>query len=71
MIDAAKFADLVLLVIDGNFGFEMETFEFLNILQVRPTSSVCRQDAVLCPEGSKVAIYGQLAACNGRKASLG
>ena len=36
MIDAAKFADLVLLVIDGNFGFEMETFEFLNILQVLP-----------------------------------
>ena len=34
MIDAAKFADLVLLMVDGNFGFEMETFEFLNILQV-------------------------------------
>ncbi|KAH6911683.1 GTP binding protein [Coprinopsis sp. MPI-PUGE-AT-0042] len=26
-------ADLVLLMIDGSFGFEMETFEFLNILQ--------------------------------------
>jgi ribosome biogenesis protein BMS1 len=35
-IDAAKFADLVLLLVDGNFGFEMETFEFLNILQARP-----------------------------------
>ena len=35
MIDAAKYADLVLLLIDGGFGFEMETFEFLNILQVR------------------------------------
>lgn len=34
MMDAAKFADLVLLLIDGSFGFEMETFEFLNILQV-------------------------------------
>lgn len=34
MIDAAKYADLVLLLIDGSFGFEMETFEFLNLLQV-------------------------------------
>lgn len=34
MIDAAKFADLVLLLIDASFGFEMETFEFLNLLQV-------------------------------------
>ena len=34
-IDAAKFADLVLLLVDGNFGFEMETFEFLNVLQAR------------------------------------
>ena len=33
MIDLAKVADLVLLMIDGSFGFEMETFEFLNILQ--------------------------------------
>ncbi|KAK9454293.1 hypothetical protein V1511DRAFT_489238 [Dipodascopsis uninucleata] len=32
MIDLAKIADLVLLMIDGNFGFEMETMEFLNIL---------------------------------------
>ncbi len=35
MIDAAKYADLVLLMVDGGFGFEMETFEFLNLLQVR------------------------------------
>ena len=35
MIDAAKYADLVLLLIDGAFGFEMETFEFLNLLQAR------------------------------------
>lgn len=34
MIDIAKVADLVLLMIDASFGFEMETFEFLNICQV-------------------------------------
>ena len=34
MIDIAKVADLVLLLIDASFGFEMETFEFLNILQI-------------------------------------
>ncbi|CAF0894337.1 unnamed protein product [Adineta steineri] len=34
MIDVAKVADLVLLLIDAKFGFEMETFEFLNIAQV-------------------------------------
>ncbi|VVB12709.1 unnamed protein product [Arabis nemorensis] len=34
MIDLAKVADLALLVIDGSYGFEMETFEFLNIMQV-------------------------------------
>ncbi|XP_010542239.1 PREDICTED: ribosome biogenesis protein bms1 [Tarenaya hassleriana] len=34
MVDCAKFADLALLLIDGSYGFEMETFEFLNILQV-------------------------------------
>jgi ribosome biogenesis protein BMS1 len=33
MIDIAKVADLVLLLIDAKFGFEMETFEFLNLLQ--------------------------------------
>ncbi|QPG74264.1 hypothetical protein FOA43_001589 [Brettanomyces nanus] len=33
MIDLAKIADLVLLMIDGNYGFEMETMEFLNIAQ--------------------------------------
>ncbi|EEB08681.1 GTP binding protein Bms1 [Schizosaccharomyces japonicus yFS275] len=32
MVDIAKIADLVLLLIDANFGFEMETMEFLNIL---------------------------------------
>ncbi|KAI3936560.1 hypothetical protein MKW92_030048 [Papaver armeniacum] len=34
MIDAAKYADLVLFCIDASYGFEMETFEFFNLLQV-------------------------------------
>ncbi|XP_076349566.1 ribosome biogenesis protein BMS1 homolog [Tachypleus tridentatus] len=34
MVDTAKVADLVLLLVDASFGFEMETFEFLNICQV-------------------------------------
>ncbi|XP_006816551.1 ribosome biogenesis protein BMS1 homolog [Saccoglossus kowalevskii] len=34
LIDIAKVADLVLLLVDASFGFEMETFEFLNIVQV-------------------------------------
>ncbi|KAI3913250.1 hypothetical protein MKW92_046679 [Papaver armeniacum] len=34
MIDAAKYADTVILLIDANYGFEMKTFEFLNLLQV-------------------------------------
>jgi ribosome biogenesis protein BMS1 len=33
MIDAAKIADLVLIMVDASFGFEMEVFEFLNICQ--------------------------------------
>lgn len=32
MIDVSKIADIVLLMIDGNYGFEMETMEFLNAL---------------------------------------
>lgn len=32
MMDVAKVADIVLLMIDGNYGFEMETMEFLNAL---------------------------------------
>ena len=31
-MDVAKVADIVLLMIDGNFGFEMETMEFLSAL---------------------------------------
>ena len=34
MIDAAKVADLILLMIDSSYGFEMETFELINICQV-------------------------------------
>ena len=34
MLDCAKIADLVLLVCDAKFGFELETFEFLNMLQI-------------------------------------
>lgn len=34
MVDLAKIADLVLLLVDASFGFEMEVFEFLNICQV-------------------------------------
>ena len=35
MLDLGKVADLVLLMVDGSRkGFEMETFEFINILQV-------------------------------------
>ncbi|XP_049298010.1 ribosome biogenesis protein BMS1 homolog [Anopheles funestus] len=34
MIDVAKCVDLVLLLVDASFGFEMEIFEFLNICQV-------------------------------------
>lgn len=33
MVDVAKVADLVLLMVDASFGFEMELFEFLNICQ--------------------------------------
>ncbi|KAI3654767.1 hypothetical protein MP228_000147 [Amoeboaphelidium protococcarum] len=33
MVDIAKIADLVILTVDASFGFEMETFEFLNIVQ--------------------------------------
>eukprot|EP00127_Corallochytrium_limacisporum_P007108 Clim_evm27s242 gene=Clim_evmTU27s242 len=34
MIDLGKVVDLALILIDGSYGFEMEVFEFLNILQV-------------------------------------
>ncbi|XP_026445872.1 ribosome biogenesis protein BMS1 homolog [Papaver somniferum] len=34
MVDAAKYANAVLLLVDASYGFEAETFEFLNLLQV-------------------------------------
>ncbi|XP_026411520.1 ribosome biogenesis protein bms1-like [Papaver somniferum] len=46
MTDAAKYADAVMLLIDtkygfaAKYGFEMETFEFLNLLQVHGTPKV-------------------------------
>ena len=33
MIDVGKVADLVILLINAKIGFQMETFEFLNVLQ--------------------------------------
>ena len=46
MLDLAKIADLVLLLIDASYGFELETFEFINILQVPGGPSL------LVPRGS-------------------
>ena len=40
MTDMSKVADLVILMIDASYGFEMETFEFLNQLQLHGVSSV-------------------------------
>jgi ribosome biogenesis protein BMS1 len=34
MTDLSKIADLVLLMVDASYGFEMDTFEFLNQLQL-------------------------------------
>lgn len=34
MVDSCKIADLVLTMVDGDFGFEMETFEFIDMLKV-------------------------------------
>ena len=34
MCDVSKIADIVVMVIDSSFGFELETFEFLNIATV-------------------------------------
>jgi ribosome biogenesis protein BMS1 len=33
MLDMAKIADLVVVMVDAKFGFEMQTFELLNMLQ--------------------------------------
>ncbi|XP_026438887.1 ribosome biogenesis protein bms1-like isoform X3 [Papaver somniferum] len=34
MIDASKYADAIILLIDVSYGFEMETLEFVNLLKV-------------------------------------
>ncbi|MCL7050844.1 hypothetical protein MKW94_023047, partial [Papaver nudicaule] len=34
MIDAAKYADAVIFLIDSSYEFEVETFEFLDLLKV-------------------------------------
>lgn len=44
MLDAAKLADLVLLLIDASVGFEMETFEFLSLLGVSEGSVYCAKE---------------------------
>ena len=56
MIDVAKVADLVLLMVDASYGFEMEIFEFLHIAQVH---GLCRVMGVLThidlvPPGDKL-----------------
>ena len=65
MVDAAKYADLVLLLVDGAFGFEMETFEFLNILQARaPGRSSSAARAALCRSWiSAQRVSGRRGAC--------
>ena len=40
MIDIAKIADLVYILCDASFGFEMEVFEFLTICQVHGTPRI-------------------------------
>ena len=44
MIDLCKAADLVLLTVDASFGFELETFEALNVLKQH---GMCRVMGVL------------------------
>jgi len=44
MLDLAKTADLVLLLVDGSYGFEMETFEYLNMLQTHGFPKVRREE---------------------------
>lgn len=57
MIDIAKCADLVLLMCDASFGFEMEMFEFLNICQVhgmpRIMGILTHLDAIRNPKALK------------------
>ena len=48
MCDLSKVADLVLLLVDGSFGFQMETFEFLNMCQVRAPKKARRMPWARC-----------------------
>eukprot|EP00375_Theileria_parva_P000411 XP_763080.1 hypothetical protein [Theileria parva strain Muguga] len=34
MIDCCKIADIAIVMVDGSYGYEMETFEFVNMMQV-------------------------------------
>lgn len=34
MVDIVKIVDIVFFMIDGNYGFEMEIMEFLNVFVV-------------------------------------
>ncbi|KAI3864977.1 hypothetical protein MKX03_026283 [Papaver bracteatum] len=58
MIDAAKYADVVILMVDASYGFEQETFEFRNLLQVhgfpKVTGVLTHLDEVSPDEMSKV-----------------
>ncbi|MCL7049412.1 hypothetical protein MKW94_011110 [Papaver nudicaule] len=58
MIDAAKYADVAILMVDASYGFEMETFEFRNLLQVHGFPKVVgvltHLDKVVSDERSKV-----------------
>jgi ribosome biogenesis protein BMS1 len=51
MCDLAKTADLVLLLVDASFGFEMETFEFLNVLKVGVYRACCGELPVVGADG--------------------
>ncbi|XP_026445873.1 ribosome biogenesis protein BMS1 homolog [Papaver somniferum] len=58
MIDAAKYADVAILMVDASYGFEQETFEFRNLLQVHGFPKVIgvltHLDKVALDEMSKV-----------------
>ncbi|KAI3841172.1 hypothetical protein MKW92_017208 [Papaver armeniacum] len=58
MIDAAKYADVAILMVDASYGFEQETFEFRNLLQVHGFPKVIgvltHLDEVSLDEMSKV-----------------
>jgi ABC-type dipeptide/oligopeptide/nickel transport system ATPase component len=51
MLDCGKIADLILLMVDASFGFEMETFEFLNVswLRLHGAPTFKEETPSLCP----------------------